>query len=176
MLKGLIFPIFLGMYTLLRGFALYLLSARLRAAFILTAADVHKIPSMPEVLPPLIFRDSFYCKEFGMIWVCQKAYKFPHFKPIAIFGCSCKSRLKVVNSFVNSCPVNKFPLVAELTVCRTRTVRCLWISYIHNNHFLLLDAPVISQYVFTSRHKVLILCITHRLLLSITSSAVCVIA
>jgi hypothetical protein len=39
-----------------------------------------------------------------------------------------------------------------------------------------LNAPVISQHVFTSGYGVLILCITRRLLLFITSSAVCVIA
>jgi len=67
-------------------------------------------------------------------------------------------------------------LVAEFAICKIRTVKYLWISYIHNNHSLLLNAPVISQHVFTSRHWILILCITHRLLLFITSSAVCVIA
>ena len=111
-----------------------------------------------------------------MIWTYQKAYKFPYFKPVAIFGCSCKSRLKVVNSFINSGPFDRIPLVAELTICKTRTVRYLWISYIHTNHSLLLNAPVISQHVFTSGHRILILCITHRLLLFITSSAVCVFA
>jgi hypothetical protein len=74
-------------------------------------------------------------------------------QPIAIFGCSCKSRLKVANSFTNSRPVNRFPLAAQFSICKIRTIRHLWKTYIHTNHSLLLDAPVISQHVFTSGQK-----------------------
>jgi len=97
-------------------------------------------------------------------------------KPIAIFGCSCKSRLKVVNSFINSRPVDGFPLVAKLTTCKTRTVRYLWISYISTNQSLLLRHTCDKSARFHVRTQIPILRITHRHLLFITSSAVCVIA
>ena len=97
---------------------------------------------------PFVFRDSLHCKEFGMMWMRQQSCEFPYFVPFTFFGCSCKSRLKVVDSFLNCIPVNGSPLIAQFAICKIRTVGYLWMSYIHTNHSLLLDAPVISQHAF----------------------------